>query len=209
MSPYTELAAPIAYQLTEKNSEFLTFLQPVASRDEAMNWVNQYREQYRDANHVCWAYIIGNTRQPATQAFSDDGEPAGTAGKPMLHVLTEQELGNSLAVVVRYFGGVKLGASGLVRAYSAAVSQAAQLALTSVVQPQVLLQLCVAFALEARARQLLNEFAGQLLTTDYQQQVLLSVQLPLAALSEFSRQLQNISAGSAGITLAQHPSELA
>ena len=101
MNCYTVLSAPIEHSLTEKNSEFLTFLQPITDREQAMQWVQHYREHYKDAAHVCWAYIIGNTRQPLTQAFSDDGEPNGTAGKPMLHVLTERELGNSLAVVVR------------------------------------------------------------------------------------------------------------
>src|SRR6187431_3116495 len=124
MSTYTILAAAIESTTEEKNSDFLTFLHPVTSRDEAMVHIELYRKKYPDANHVCWAYVIGNTRQPQTQAFSDDGEPSGTAGKPMLHVLTERDVGNSLAVVVRYFGGVKLGAGGLVRAYSAAVSEA-------------------------------------------------------------------------------------
>ncbi|KKO44319.1 IMPACT family member yigz [Arsukibacterium ikkense] len=199
MSPYTELAAPVEHQLTEKNSEFLSFLLPVASRDDAMNAVNQYRERYRAASHVCWAYIIGNTRQPETQAFSDDGEPTGTAGKPMLHVLTEQELGNSLAVVVRYFGGVKLGAGGLVRAYSAAVSQAAALAQTTRVEPQVQLVISIDFALEAKTRQLLSQLGGQLLATDYSQQVQLTVSLPMAAADDFGNQLQNISSGSAAV----------
>ncbi|SNY49719.1 uncharacterized protein, YigZ family [Arsukibacterium tuosuense] len=200
MSPYTELAAPVAHSLTEKNSEFLSFLLPVASRDEAMALINQYREQYRAANHVCWAYIIGNTRQPETQAFSDDGEPAGTAGKPMLHVLTEQELGNSLALVVRYFGGVKLGAGGLVRAYSAAVSQAAALAQTVQVEPQVQLKITLDFAFETRARQLISQHSGELLVTDYSQQVQLTISLPIAEVTEFGNQLQNISSGSALIS---------
>ena len=159
--------------------------------------VNQYREQYRAANHLCWAYIIGNTRPPDAQAFSDDGEPSGTAGKPILHVLTEQELGNSLALVVRYFGGVKLGAGGLVRAYSAAVSQAAAKAARRQVLPQQQLTIRLDFALEDRARQLLSELGGQLLSTAYQQQVLLTVSLPLSAEADFRRQLQNISSGSA------------
>ncbi|WP_213998617.1 YigZ family protein [Arsukibacterium sp.] len=199
MSPYTELAAPVEHCLTEKNSDFLSFLQPVKNRDEALVWLNHYRKQYPDANHVCWAYIIGNTRQPETQAFSDDGEPSGTAGKPMLHVLTEQELGNSLAVVVRYFGGVKLGAGGLVRAYSAAVSQAAALAQTVQVEPQVQLKVVLDFAFETRTRQLISQHSGELLATVYSQQVVLTISLPIAAVAEFGQQLQNISSGSVTI----------
>mgnify|MGYP003634277111 CR=1 FL=1 len=199
MNPYTELAAPVEHCLTEKNSEFLSFLLPVASRDEAMIAVKQYREHYPDANHVCWAYIIGNTRQPETQAFSDDGEPGGTAGKPMLHVLTTQELGNCLAVVVRYFGGVKLGAGGLVRAYSAAVSQAAALATTTTVLPLVQRIITLDFAFETKARLLLEQLGGQLLNAQYSQQVQLTISLPLVNIGDFSQQLQNISSGSAEV----------
>lgn len=203
MSAYTVLAAPVEHSLTEKNSEFLTFLQPIKDREQAMQWVQHYRERYKDANHVCWAYIIGNTRQPQTQAFSDDGEPNGTAGKPMLHVLTERELGNSLAVVVRYFGGIKLGAGGLVRAYSAAVSQATQLATLTTVSPKISLEIKADFALEARIRQLLTQYEGELLQVTYQQQVLLSISLPTEHNSTFKQQLQNISAGAIHVTEPQ------
>lgn len=200
MSTYTVLAEPIEHSLTEKNSEFLTFLQPIKDREQAMQWVQHYRERYKDAAHVCWAYIIGNTRQPQTQAFSDDGEPNGTAGKPMLHVLTERELGNSLAVVVRYFGGIKLGAGGLVRAYSAAVSQATQLATLTAVSPQVQLNISTDFAFEARVRQLLAQYGGELLNTEYQQSVLLSLLLPAESSDAFAQQLRNLSAGAIQIT---------
>ena len=203
MNCYTVLSAPIEHSLTEKNSEFLTFLQPITDREQAMQWVQHYREHYKDAAHVCWAYIIGNTRQPLTQAFSDDGEPNGTAGKPMLHVLTERELGNSLAVVVRYFGGIKLGAGGLVRAYSAAVSQATQLATLTTVSPKISLELKADFALEARIRQLLTQYEGELAQVTYQQQVLLSILLPAEHSSVFKQQLQNISAGAIHVTEPQ------
>ncbi|MDP4946056.1 MAG: IMPACT family protein, partial [Alishewanella sp.] len=145
------------------------------------------------------AYIIGNTRQPLTQAFSDDGEPSGTAGKPMLHVLTERGLGNTLAVVVRYFGGVKLGAGGLVRAYSAAVSQATALASFTTISPQRELSLSLAFADEARLRQLLQQCGGEVLTQHYSQQVELSVRLPEPAVTDFIEQMNNVTAGQAQI----------
>ncbi|MDP4537015.1 YigZ family protein [Alkalimonas collagenimarina] len=199
MSHFTILVAPVEHQTTEKNSEFLTFLHPIADRNEAMQWIEHYRARYRDANHVCWAYIMGNTRQPDTQAFSDDGEPSGTAGRPMLHVLTERELGNAVAVVVRYFGGVKLGAGGLVRAYSAAVSQAANLAELSTVSPQLELTVQVNFADESKVRQLLSQHQGELKGCDYSNQVMLQITLPATAEVEFCSQLSNITAGSATI----------
>lgn len=199
MTSYTTLATSVEHRISEKNSDFLTFLQPVQNRNEAMHWVEQYRSQYRDASHVCWAYVIGNTRQPEAQAFSDDGEPSGTAGRPMLHVLTERELGNSLAVVVRYFGGVKLGAGGLVRAYSAAVSQAVHLAELSTVSPQTELSVQLGFADESKVRQLLGEHQGELISSEYSHQVTLKISLPASAEAAFCQQLSNLTAGSAVI----------
>lgn len=196
---YTILATPVEHRLLEKNSDFLTFLQPVENRDEAMHWVQHYRERYPDANHVCWAYSIGNTRQPEAQACSDDGEPSGTAGRPMLHVLTERELGNCLAVVVRYFGGIKLGAGGLVRAYSAAVSQAANLAELGTVSPQTELRIQLGFADESKVRQLLSQHQGELLSSDYSHLVTLTIRLPQSAEAVFCQQLSNLTAGSAVI----------
>ncbi|MEO3865223.1 YigZ family protein [Rheinheimera fenheensis] len=195
MTQYSILAAATEHLLLEKNSEFLTFLHPVDNRDAAMTWVAHYRARYPDANHVCWAYIIGNTRQPQTQAFSDDGEPGGTAGKPMLHVLTERELGNCLAVVVRYFGGVKLGAGGLVRAYSNAVSQAASKAELRMVSPSVQLIVSVSFAFEARLRQLLQQYNASLDNVSYSDKVTLSISLPQDAEQALSEQLINSTAG--------------
>ena len=189
MSTYTILAAPIASTTEEKNSEFLTFLHPVTSRDEAMTHIDGYRKQYPDAAHVCWAYVIGNTRQPKTQAFSDDGEPSGTAGKPMLHVLTERDVGNSLAVVVRYFGGVKLGAGGLVRAYSGAVSDAVNHAELVQVTPSVQLQVAVDFAKETKIRHLVNIYDGQIVNVDYATRVTLDISLAAAQAELFTQQV--------------------
>ncbi|UUA72561.1 YigZ family protein [Cellvibrio sp. QJXJ] len=201
MSTYTILAEAIESTTEEKNSDFLTFLHPVTSRDEAMLQVEQYRKKYPDANHVCWAYVIGNTRQPQTQAFSDDGEPSGTAGKPMLHVLTEREVGNSLAVVVRYFGGVKLGAGGLVRAYSAAVSTAVGRAQLIAVTPSIQLQVTVDFAKETKIRHIVNQYQGHILQVDYATHVTLEISLAAADAELFSQQVINETAGDATVQL--------
>lgn len=170
-----------------------------------MGFVEQYRKTYPDANHVCWAYVIGNTRQPITQAFSDDGEPSGTAGKPMLHVLTERDVGNSLAVVVRYFGGVKLGAGGLVRAYSGAVSTAVNAAELVPVTPKVEFSVQVDFAREAKVRHLVSQFQGQILAVDYAAQVSLAISLEQAHLAQFTVQLTNETAGAALIVMPRQP----
>jgi uncharacterized YigZ family protein len=200
MSTYTVLAASVESITEEKNSDFLTFLHPVTSREEAVAHVTQYRKTYPDANHVCWAYVIGNTRQPQTQAFSDDGEPSGTAGKPMLHVLTERDVGNSLAVVVRYFGGIKLGAGGLVRAYSAAVSEAVNHAELVQITPSVQLHVEVDFAKETKVRHLVNQYQGQILDVSYAAAVNIHISLATADVAQFSRQVINETAGNAVIT---------
>lgn len=197
MSTYTVLAATVESATEEKNSDFLTFLHPVTSREEAMEHIEMYRKKYPDANHVCWAYVIGNTRQPKTQAFSDDGEPTGTAGKPMLHVLTERDVGNSLAVVVRYFGGVKLGAGGLVRAYSGAVSDAVNHAELVQVTPSVQMQILVDFAKETKIRHIVNQYQGQILNVDYATRVTLDISLAAAQAELFAQQVINETAGDA------------
>lgn len=205
MSTYTVLAAAVESTTEEKNSDFLTFLHPVSSREEAMAHVDRYRKKYTDANHVCWAYVIGNTRQPQTQAFSDDGEPSGTAGKPMLHVLTERDVGNSLAVVVRYFGGVKLGAGGLVRAYSGAVSDAVNCAQLLQVSPSLNINISVDFSKETKIRHLVNQYDGQILNVDYGTQVVLAISIAASHAELFVQQVINETAGDAVVEIDEPP----
>lgn len=102
-----------------KNSKFITNLFIVENIEEINKYLNLIKDKYRDANHNCYAYIVDNIRK-----CSDDGEPSGTAGIPMMKVLEHKDLNNVLAVVTRYFGGIKLGAGGLVRAYTNSVSKA-------------------------------------------------------------------------------------
>ena len=103
-------------EIVEKKSRFIAEVYPVTSEEEAMEILEQTRKQYWDARHHCWAYIIG--RNPAAERMSDDGEPAGTAGKPILEVIRGRELTNVLVIVTRYFGGTLLGTGGLIRAYT-------------------------------------------------------------------------------------------
>ncbi|MFF2632385.1 IMPACT family protein [Microbacterium sp. NPDC058021] len=116
--PFT-LAGPVHSELVIKKSRFLGCVEPVSGREQAVARVQELWAEHPDARHVCWALMAGGH-----SAANDDGEPSGTAGRPMLDVLRHQELEGVLATVVRYFGGVKLGAGGLVRAYTDAVAQA-------------------------------------------------------------------------------------
>jgi uncharacterized YigZ family protein len=113
------LAHPVHSELVIRKSRFLGCVQPVAGRPEALVVVEGLRAAHPGAAHVCWALLAGGQ-----SAANDDGEPGGTAGRPMLEVLRHQQLEGVLATVVRYFGGIKLGAGGLVRAYTDAVAQA-------------------------------------------------------------------------------------
>ena len=106
----------------EKKSRFLACIRPVKTQEEALAFIEEKKKQYWDARHNCSAYRIG-TEQPVAHC-SDDGEPSGTAGRPMLEVLTREGLTNVVAVVTRYFGGVLLGTGGLVRAYQASLKDA-------------------------------------------------------------------------------------
>lgn len=111
-------------ELIIKRSRFITSVGSVIGRQAARGFIDQCRERWPDANHHCWAMVAGTPDDIWLQDQSDDGEPRGTAGKPMLNVLQHAGLGHVVMVVTRYFGGVKLGAGGLVRAYSQSATQA-------------------------------------------------------------------------------------
>ncbi len=108
-------------EIVEKKSRFIATVAPVRTEEEALSFIEAVRKKYWDARHNCFAYVIGERNESAR--CSDDGEPQGTAGKPMLDVLVGNGLHNTAVVVTRYFGGVLLGTGGLVRAYSAAVKE--------------------------------------------------------------------------------------
>lgn len=109
----------IQHTLVIKKSEFICTLIPLNDEEKINETIDFYKEKYKDATHNCVAYLVG-TKERA----NDDGEPSGTAGLPMLNVLKKQELNNIIAIVTRYFGGIKLGAGGLTRAYTQAVAEA-------------------------------------------------------------------------------------
>jgi hypothetical protein len=112
---YWTLAREASGEYSEKRSKFLAFAFPVTSEEEALARVQELRAKYFDARHVCWAYRLDPTGERTRS--NDDGEPSGTAGKPILGILISQGLTNLIVLVVRYFGGVKLGTSGLIEAY--------------------------------------------------------------------------------------------
>ena len=108
--------------ITERKSKFISYVIPIETVDEVKTILEEYRKKYYNARHLCWAYILGAEREDFRA--NDDGEPSGTAGRPILGQINSFELTNVLVLVVRYFGGTLLGTGGLVRAYKAAAAAA-------------------------------------------------------------------------------------
>lgn len=118
---YKTIAETSKAVYTEKRSKFIGYAIPVISVDEVKAILDKYRKEYYDARHICWAYMLGGERTEFRS--NDDGEPSGTAGKPILGQINSNELTNILVVVIRYFGGIKLGTSGLISAYKEAAAE--------------------------------------------------------------------------------------
>lgn len=175
------LAAPVQTELVIKKSRFLAWVEPVNDKQQAQQRLAELRQHYADARHLCFAFAAGGD-----SGMSDDGEPSGTAGKPIFNVLNHKQLDHVLAVVVRYFGGIKLGAGGLVRAYGGAVSQALEQATYIALEAQHRLVLSVPFALENDARRLLDQYGVTAEQVDYGTQVSLVVQLPHSQVEAFT-----------------------
>ena len=119
---YKTVVTPAEGYINEKKSKFISYIYPVKSADEALGLVEELRVKYHDARHVCWAYMLGWEREEFRA--NDDGEPSGTAGKPILGQINSAELTDVLILVVRYFGGTLLGTGGLIRAYKEAAADA-------------------------------------------------------------------------------------
>lgn len=188
---YSTINRPHTATIDIKKSQFLAFAYPVTSRDEVLFHVEQLRQRYPDARHHGWAYIIGDPNNTTDAGFDDDGEPSGTAGRPMLNLLQHKLVGNCALVVVRYFGGIKLGAGGLARAYGAAAQAALADATLTPFESAAQLVIHCGFADEAFIRHIVAGFDGEVLTVTYQQQVQLSVELAARALADLTAKLHD------------------
>ncbi len=183
MTPASSYQVPaqmveVVYEI--KKSRFIARGYRADSRQVAMSVLEQARMDYPDARHHCWAYLIGSPSAPSTVAMSDDGEPSGTAGKPILNVLQHKDVGNIMLVVIRYFGGIKLGAGGLVRAYS----QAAQMLMDELPRetlvPKLEQWVSGDFSLEQPLRHWLEQSGGEVLQVDYGETIRCQVCVPEA-----------------------------
>lgn len=173
------LATPIDFLLEIKKSRFIGRIEPILSSEEGLQKVQELRQQHPEATHVCYSLLVnGQVKQ------SDDGEPSGTAASPMLNVLQHKDLDYVLATVVRYFGGVKLGAGGLVRAYSQAISEPLQQAVYVDLKILAQLKLAVNFEYESLLRHLAEQQKLSL-KIDYTDEVIAVLEGEEQALNHF------------------------
>ena len=186
---YQTLKHAVTTRLEIKKSDFITYAYPVTSREQAMFHVEQLRQKYADARHHCWAYIIGDPNNTTSAGFDDDGEPNGTAGRPILNVLQHKSIGNVIIIVVRYFGGIKLGAGGLTRAYAGSAQAAVDEMVLLPYMPMIQVQILAEFATEAQCRYVVESLNGSIDDVTYSKQVTLTVTLAEADIDSLKERL--------------------
>ena len=186
------LSTAVSSELEIRKSRFIAHAIPVADRDAAMAELRRLREENPTATHVCWALLAGGQ-----SGMSDDGEPSGTAGRPILEVLRHHDLDGVLAAVVRYYGGVKLGAGGLVRAYTDAIARVLQDAPRVERIAQALLTVQIAYPDEARVRRWIEQEGYTLANSGYEMEVRLTVSMPVTAVDGAREALRDMTQGRA------------
>ncbi|WP_424214924.1 YigZ family protein [Streptomyces sp. BI20] len=185
---------------TEINrSRFLCSLAPVATEAEAQEFIAGVRREHPAATHNCWAYVIG--ADASVQKASDDGEPGGTAGLPMLQMLTRRDIRYAVAVVTRYYGGVKLGAGGLIRAYGGVVGETLDALGTTTRHRYRLLTVSVDHQRAGRTQNDLRAAGRTVVDLRYGAEVEIEIALPESELPAFTAWLADSTAGAARLTL--------
>lgn len=177
---FLHLCQPLEVTYEVKRSKFIGYAELSVDRGQALDILSKRRKKYPDARHHCWAYLLGSTQQPKSMAMSDDGEPSGTAGKPILNVLQHNEVGNIMIVISRYFGGIKLGAGGLVRAYSSATQQLIDNVTTEAYIAKTHFTLECSYQQEQLLRHMLKSIDADIINVEFTMQVCLLVSVSLA-----------------------------
>lgn len=179
-------------EFVEKRSRFIGHVQPVETEEEARAFIESMKKRYYDARHNCWCYRI---KESGAVRYSDDGEPQGTAGQPMLGVFEKEGITNVVCVVTRYFGGILLGAGGLVRAYTKSAKDALDAAGVSVVRRWVKLLVPCSYKGYEWIRKETEQFGAVITDTEYGADILLTVLVPEADVERYSAMLIDLTAG--------------
>lgn len=197
MEPYRIPTGDGEAEFTEKRSSFLGHVRMVETEEAARDFIAAMKKQYHDARHNCWCYRI----QEGPERYSDDGEPQGSAGIPMLEVFKRENVTNVVCVVTRYFGGVLLGTGGLLRAYTKSAKDALTAAGVSSVRRWVSLDVPCGYALFERMKNAVAALNGTVDGVDYGADMTLHILLPEENVEEFRIQLRDLTAGSAEATI--------
>ena len=192
MTGFRVPAGPGESELTEKRSRFLGHLRRVESEEEAKAFILQIKKQYHDARHNCWCWRIGDD----LERFSDDGEPQGSAGKPMLEVFRREDVTNLVCVVTRYFGGVLLGTGGLSRAYAGAAKEALLDAGFRLVAEWTPVRFSCPYPLLERCKGSVAALGGEIGQLDYGEDVRILALLPVGEAEKLVSSLTELSGGS-------------
>ncbi len=192
MTEYFVPTGPSETELVEKRSRFIGHVWPVETEEEARSCIEAMKKKYYDARHNCWCYRV---REGGVDRYSDDGEPQGTAGQPMLNVFQREGITNLCCVVTRYFGGVLLGAGGLVRAYTQSAKDALAAAGISVVRRWVEVAATCPYALFERVRQEGESLGGVPGDIQYAADVTVCMLLPEEQVEQYSARLTELTAG--------------
>jgi uncharacterized YigZ family protein len=193
--PYLIAANEVIDETIVSRSRFICFLRPCTSTAEVKLFVKELQLLHPQASHHCYAYLSGRAEDSQGYGFSDDGEPSGTAGRPMLATLQGGSIGELCAVVVRYFGGTKLGTGGLQRAYGGSVRQALTLLQTKLKIPMVHKTLACQYTQVNDVLRLLEQFGGIVTAQDFTDNVYLSLSLPIEQVDNIQQLLQTLSSG--------------
>ena len=203
MSPSSRYPVPAATHRIDQEisrSRFFTTIGRASTVEEAQAFIRAVAEEFRDATHNCWAYVIGPPGDTSRIGMSDAGEPHGTAGRPMLNALLHAPVGDVAAVVTRYYGGTKLGTGGLVRAYSGGVQAAlATLPVTERIE-YVHLAVVVDYARVSAVQQLCADFEAEILGQTFTEQVRIDLRLPQGNAGRFRAAVLDATRGRASLS---------
>lgn len=201
MENYRTIKENGRYEIEIKKSKFICFLKRVETEAEAIEFIEEIKKEHWKATHNCSAYTIGLNNE--IQRANDDGEPSGTAGVPMLEIFLKRELKNVAAVVTRYYGGVKLGAGGLIRAYGGAVNQAVDK--IGVVERQLhqMIDVVVNYSQSGQVEHSLREANYMIQDTSYTDMITYHCVIPLEKEAEFKENIANWTSGAAEIAIIQ------
>lgn len=204
MQEYVTIYAPADDEFVERKSRFIGAIAPVQTEEEAQAWIAQVRQQHRDATHNTYAYILRN----GIKRYSDDGEPQGTAGVPMLDCIEKEGLVDVAVVVTRYFGGILLGAGGLTRAYSKSARDALAAAGVAAMGLWTAARCTCPYPLLERVKLEVQAVGGTVDAVDYGAEVALTLSLPEDAPRRLQDRLTELSAGRLRLELGEtqlHP----